>query len=603
MSLATLSMRARLAAAAAGRAGTSAVRRLLRSPVGEGRGRRSPIEQLLLSPQDLRTCDPSFASEIYHGHFGLAGAVALIGSESPFKAIPPSPAWERELHGFGWLRHLNASRDEIAREHARALVRDWMALNRRPREPGWHAALLARRVISWLSHSRVFLEGAGQDFYESVMDSLTRQVRYLRVHAPDAPDGAPRLIAHIALCFAELCTSEQNPAPDALVRAFSEELNRQILADGGHVSRNPAVLIELLLDLLPLRQCFIARDRPPPEALISALDRMMPAIRFFRHGDGSLARFNGCGATPSDHLAAVLAHDDSGGSPLTLAEQSGYCRLAQGDVLVLMDCGRPPPLVHSNRAHAGCLSFEMSSGRQPMIVNCGAPSPRHKDWRWAARTTAAHSTLVVVDASSGHFADTGLAPGETGGGLLSGPANVTATLNTADDAQTVRATHDGYNTAFGLSHARRLGLSATGEKLSGEDILIAPHGIKSALKEKYGAFAIRFHLHPDVSVVQSADRKTVLLTLADEEQWRLISEGEPLVIEEGAFLADHRGPRRTNQVVLHGTFQSGTEKSVTWAIEKVADGPEQDEAEDDAPEAADLFADADDAPEAPETAE
>ena len=48
-------------------------------------------------------------------------------------------------------------------------------------------------------------------------------------------------------------------------------------------------LIELLLDLLPLRQCYIARDWPPPDALTLAIDRMMPAIRFFRLGDGNLA--------------------------------------------------------------------------------------------------------------------------------------------------------------------------------------------------------------------------------------------------------------------------------------------------------------------------
>ena len=71
-----------------------------------------------------------------------------------------------------------------------------------------------------------------------------------------------------------------------------------MLPDGGHASRNPGALIELLLDLLPLRQAFAARNVPPPAALNNAIDRMMPMLRFFRHGDGNFALFNGMGPTP-----------------------------------------------------------------------------------------------------------------------------------------------------------------------------------------------------------------------------------------------------------------------------------------------------------------
>ena len=83
----------------------------------------------------------------------------------------------------------------------------------------------------------------------------------------------------------------------AIPRPFCKELDRQILPDGGHISRNPEALVELLLDLLPLRQCFVARDRAPPKELTDAIDRIMPMLRFFRIGDGTLARFNGCGPT------------------------------------------------------------------------------------------------------------------------------------------------------------------------------------------------------------------------------------------------------------------------------------------------------------------
>ena len=98
----------------------------------------------------------------------------------------------------------------------------------------------------------------------------------------------PRLQVLIALCYASLCLANQARTIRTATRKLSDELRRQILPDGGHVSRNPGALIELLIDLLPLRQTFAARNIAPPPALLNAIDRMMPMLRFFRHGDGSV---------------------------------------------------------------------------------------------------------------------------------------------------------------------------------------------------------------------------------------------------------------------------------------------------------------------------
>ena len=111
----------------------------------------------------------------------------------------------------------------------------------------------------------------------------------------------PRLQVLIALCYASLCLANQGShIRAAATRELSDELQRQILPDGGHISRNPGALVELLSDMLPLRQTFAARNIAPPPALLNAIDRMMPMLRFFRHGDGSFALFNGMSSAPSD---------------------------------------------------------------------------------------------------------------------------------------------------------------------------------------------------------------------------------------------------------------------------------------------------------------
>lgn len=567
----TITLRGRLASA--GRTGRGAFRNLLRAPFAGFQHKNIIVDQLLLRPRDLRTADPSFASEIYHGHFGLAGTVAVTQSESPFEIVAPSRGWEVELHGFGWLRHLSAAGDEISREHARALISDWIRLHGKPKGISWLPETTGRRIISWLSHSGIFLEGAEQKFYDSVTASLTRQLRYQLSYYGDAPAGAPRLVALAALVFAELCTSDTYSGNSKITRLFTEELDRQILTDGVHISRNPAVLVDILLDLMPLRQCFIARDHPPPERLVAAIDRIMPAIRFFRLGDGNLARFNGSGATATDNLAAVLAHDDSRGKPLTHAVQSGYCRLEGGDTVAVIDCGRPPSLNVSDHAHAGCLSLEVSSKACPIIVNCGAPAKRDAEWRLAARATAAHSTLIVQDTSSSQFVEGGVDPIGEAITVLGGPANVTATLESADTAPALRASHDGYDQRFGITHARRVSVSFAGDAVTGEDSLIAPHGLKGTAKETDGPFAIRFHLHPSVDVSLSDDSRIAYLTLPDERTWRLTAREQTLALEESVYLADIRGPRRTQQIVLYANYGAGSEHRVRWLLEESPNAP------------------------------
>ncbi|GBE44485.1 MAG TPA: heparinase [Rhizobiales bacterium] len=581
----TFSNRVRLTTTAAGRAGRVAWRGLLRSRLLRWRYRGAPIDRLYLTPQDLRTSDPSFASEIYHGHFGLAGVVALLGANSPFAVPPPSAAWMRELHGFGWLRHLHAAHDEISSEQARALVGDWITLHGEMRGLPWDPEITARRIISWLSHATVLMEGADEDFYDALMRSFALQLRYLRSAYRDAPDGLARLTGLIALAFAGLCADEHQPSSFARPKHLAEELKRQILADGGHISRNPAVLIELLHDLLPLRQCFIARDQIPPPELLTAIDRMMPMLRFFRLGDQGFARFNGMGPTPMESLAALMVHDDVQGAPVSHAEKSGYCRLVSAATVILADTGRAPPIGLSADAHAGCLSFEMSTGRHLLIVNCGVPVRDEPEWRAVSRATAAHSTLTVSDTSSSQLVGPG-SPATTGHKpWLSGPVNVQARMNVRNAPAELRASHDGYDQSYGITHVRSLRLSDDGTLLEGIDQLIAPHGLKGAARDNNGKFALRFHLHPSARVEASRDGQSALIVLRDNEEWWFTTGQGQLEIEESVFLADIKGPRRTSQIVVYGAMGGATDTSVRWSLERIDAGEPQGAEKDAEPEA------------------
>src|SRR5271166_4645766 len=325
-------------------------------------------DRLIIAPHDLRTADATRAAEIYAGRFVFAGKIVTCHGRSIFDLDPPSDDWEAALLGFGWLRHLRAADTALTRANARALVDDWMSNQSQKRPIARRADVLSRRVISLLSQAPLVLGDTDSKFYRRYLRGLTREIRYLRYTMVDIADGVPRLQVLVALCYASLCLANQAGHIRAATRKLSDELQRQILPDGGHISRNPGALIELLIDLLPLRQTFAARNIAPPPALLNAIDRMMPMLRFFRHSDGTFAHFNGMGATPAELLLTLLAYDESHGAPLSNAPYSAYQRIEAGGAVLIMDTGGAPPIEASLDAQAGCLSFEFSSPKHSLIV-------------------------------------------------------------------------------------------------------------------------------------------------------------------------------------------------------------------------------------------
>ena len=531
----------------------------------------SASERLLIAPQDLRTADPTRASEIYAGRFAFAGKVVVSDGRSPFVIDPPSEEWADTLAGFGWLRHLRAAESGITRANARALVGEWIALQGPWNSRAWRPEIVARRIISWLCQAPLVLEESEPAFYRRFTRSLTRQVRFLRRTLSCTRDGLPRLQAVTALMYAALCMAGQSGLIRPMTRKLGQELEQQILPDGGHISRNPGVLIELLLDLLPLKQAFAARNVPPPPALLNAIDRMMPMLRFFRHGDGNFALFNGMGPTAPDLLATVLAYDDARGAPLANAPHSGYQRLQSGNLLVIVDTGRPPPIPLSQEAHAGCLAFELSSHHHRIVVNCGLPRTNRQSWRQVARATAAHSTVTFNGASSCQFLASGSFQRLLGSPIIEGPAEVGVSRQDRDNALLLRAAHDGYAGRFGVVHQRLLRLAAEAKRLDGEDHFLPARGdrLPSGRRDE---FAVRFHLHPSIKANRLTDQHGVMLMLPNREVWMFTSYEDLVELEESVYLAGNEGPRRTWQIVVYGRARKVSR--VRWTFARI-DAPVQ----------------------------
>jgi uncharacterized heparinase superfamily protein len=524
-----------------------------------------PPERLLISPQDIRTGDATLAADIYAGYFALGGKIVNAHGQSPFALPAPSIEWSRKLNSFSWLRHLRTADTALSRANARSLVKEFLSLRGKPDvHPAWEPDVVARRTLSWLSQSPMLLEGVDYHDYRRFLRALTRGFWLLRRQIDSGLAGETQLTGAVAMTAYALCVQGGGSLLKRSVSTLNELLNRVVTPDGGTVSRNPQALLDLLFDLLPLRQAFAARGISPPPDLLRAIDRMTPALRLFRHGDGTLGLFNGMGVTSPDAIAIALAYEDSRGQPVFNARYSGYQRLEARDALVIIDAGRPPPPLSSRDAHAGCLSFEFSLGADRIVVNCGSPGPQRPDLRASARLTAAHSTLILDDASSCLFSAQVCAPRWFDGEILFGPEHVPAGREDNGKGSMILASHDGYLRRFGLIHERRWTMHADGARLTGRDRLVTTDGASPANAN----YAIRFHIHPSTTLTQIWDGAGVLLETPGGAKLAFEARGLPLAIEESIFFAAPEGPRACEQIVIYGASADIPEIDWSFSVQR-----------------------------------
>ncbi len=513
-------------------------------------------------PADLRLkLNERWPGDTKRGGAILTGEIEFFGElvRNPMPVwFPPraGPGWLAAWHGFGWLADLIGI-GAAARDPARALIQSWLVESAAWHPIAWRSDVVATRIFAWIVH---FEEIAGREtdrpLRRAMLASIARQVRHLARTAAWELSGPGRLRAVKGLIGGLAVLGGAPKRMARVLRVLDRELLVQILPDGGHRARSPSVQLAVLRDLIDIRAVLRAAQVEIPAPLQQAIERMAPMLRFFRHGDRRLALFNNSVEEDGVVVDLALTRSETRGHPPMPAPQSGFQRLQAGQSLVLVDTGKPPPRGFDGEAHAGTLSFELSQGRERIIVNCGGYRGAKPAWRRVARSSAAHSVLVVGDTNAVEI--------QADGALGRAPGTVRCERAEDGGHQWIAAAHDGYRPRFGVTYARELYLAADGDDLRGEDKLTGRSG---------APFALRFHLHPAVDASLVEDGGGARLRLASGAVWRLRASGAEMGLGESIYLGTGE-LRKTQQIVLSGTTgPSGV--TVRWALRREAKPSDQ----------------------------
>ncbi len=404
---------------------------------------------------------------------------------------------------------------------------------------------------------------------------MSVQTRYRAENRLRAGPGLPRFEALTGLVYAGLSLLGMQALVAPAIAALADEAGREIDASGGIATRNPEELLEVFTLLNWAALAMTDAGHPVPEAHQAAMERIAPTLRALRHSDGGLARFHGGGRG----LEGRLDHALASAGVRTLAPQGaamGFIRLSGGRTTLIIDAADPPGGDAGKSAHASTLAFEVTSGRRPLIVNCGSGAPFGTEWRRAGRATPSHSTLAIEGVSSSRF-------GKAGTDVLAERAHVlTQRQMDTETGHGLHLAHDGWALTHGLSHGRDIVLSGDGRHVAGEDRLVSlnPKGrarfeqVLTATGLKGVPFTIRFHIHPDADAALDMGGTAVSVALKSGEIWVFRHDGRTrLSLEPSVYLEKGRlRPRATKQIVLSG-LAAEIETRIGWTLAKAQDTP------------------------------
>ena len=210
------------------------------------------------------------------------------------------------------------------------------------------------------------------------------------------------------------------------------------------------------------------------------------------------------------------------------------------------------------------LAFEFTHGDDRLIINCGANRMSGDDWHLATRGMAAHSCPTMERNMANPFYAGGVIGRFIGPRLNVPSLDVTARRTDDESNIWLEAGHNYFVETHGVNVLRRLYLGDTGQDFRGEDSFV-PDRIKPFIG---GSYAIRFHLHPDVTPTLQAGGQSCLLITRSGRGWQFrtrFAQNGRLFLEPSVYMNEFGEPQRTNQIVLQGDL-TPHDCRVQWAF-------------------------------------
>jgi uncharacterized heparinase superfamily protein len=373
---------------------------------GWGRRFRIPTqaESRIRSDVQMRAELAASASNIGENEFEFLNIRRRFDDGINWRSADQSKLWQYNLHYFDYALDAGRSSDWI-----RSTMEDWVKHNPPGKNVGWEPYPASLRIVNWIKFA--LRPGHLGQLPPVCKRSLYQQLWWLERNLEHEIQANHLLKNAKALFFGGAYFS--GSVADRWLRRgrelFLEQVDEQILPDGGHYERSAmyhAVVLQDMLDVLSLSLGsaglmsdaeLAALTRAAGSALSYLRDLTFPAERLpmFNDSVGGIAPET---ASLQSYAGAILPLLDIGVSPDSgpiNKPSTGFYGYRWDAEMLLIDGGAPSPSYQPGHSHCGLLGFELVVAGRPVIVDSGVFDYEATPLRHLLRSTMAHNTVRI----------------------------------------------------------------------------------------------------------------------------------------------------------------------------------------------------------------
>lgn len=385
--------------------------------------------------------------------------------------------WNLNRYGKLWTYNFNyfdyLHQPEMTKEQGLKLIQSFIDQIRNNRE-GMEPYPTSLRGINWIN----FLNK--HEISDKEVDaSLYAQYRILMDNLEYHLLGNHLLENGFSLLFGAFYFQDKKLFDTAL-RILKEQLEEQILGDGGHFERTPMyqqILLDRLLDCINLvKNNTWINDKYLNKKLISKASLMLGWLQeiSFKNNNIPLVNDATLGIAPDKQELEEYAKRLNVSPKKVQLKESGYRKFDRDGIELLIDIGRIGPDYQPAHAHSDTFNFILHYDNKPIIVDTGISTYEDSDRRLIERGTSAHNTVKYGDIEQSEVWSAFRV------GRRAKPFKIQKSESSA------KAFHDGYS-HLGVIHSRKWKLI--------EDSIVITDWLQGQNQKESKAY---FHIHPDI---------------------------------------------------------------------------------------------------------
>ena len=455
----------------------------------------------------------------------------------------------KNLHSFFWLFSLDL---KSSKKITQSVILNWIEENNNYNKKNWEVDILSRRIIAWISNSKLTYENSEDKYKNKFNTIIQKQINHLINEIEKSKLFDDKMIECAAIILTGLSFKEDKYLNFGLT-LLKKIINFSFDNQNFPKSRSIRQLNFYLKYFVLIREWLKESQNEIPEYIDEIIFYLGKSYSILCQGIKKNILFNGNHEEENNDFDQYLNNHGYKFKNNSL-EAGGYAILKNKKISLVMDIGPTPEKKFSRNYQCGALSFEIISNNKKLICNSGYFQKTKHKLNDISRSSANHSTLIIDNHSSCKINSSKLE-------IENNLKILKKTTIMEKNYWNICASHDGYNKRYGVIHEREIEFFPENYKFIGQDKLLKKKNFKSS------DFEIRFHLEPNVKIMKTQDGKSILIDI-ENEGWKFTAHGYTIDIETGLYFGKKNSFTENQNLFISGITQN-EDQIIKWEFKKI----------------------------------